>query len=175
MSEPRENGAQQQPSRDAANTAERPGVTLVDMKLPTDEPEATRSGIRAAFTAPASGPAVSTATPEATAAAPGTGARLAEPLLHDAAGLRSQWQRVQGSFVDDPQAAVGDAADLVEQTAQAIVGALRQRQRELRAEWDRSPAGSAQSNPARGAVPDTEHLRVLMQRYRALFNQLCRS
>jgi hypothetical protein len=23
-------------------------------------------------------------------------------------------------------------------------------------------------------VPDTEHLRLMMQRYRALFNQLCR-
>jgi hypothetical protein len=104
---------------------------------------------------------------------PATGAAPGDPLLRDAAGLRSQWQRVQASFVDDPQLAVGDAADLVEQTAQALVGALRQRQRELRAVWERG----AELNGAAAVTtpkPDTEHLRLLMQRYRALFNQLCR-
>jgi hypothetical protein len=103
-------------------------------------------------------------------------AGLDEPLLSDAAGLRARWQRVQAGFVDDPQEAVGDAADLIEQTAQAMVGALRQRQRQLRVMWEHGPAddsASADSEPAvRGS--DTEHLRQMMQRYRALFNQLCR-
>jgi hypothetical protein len=82
--------------------------------------------------------------------------------------------------VDDPQEAVGDAADLVEQTAQALVGALRQRQRQLRVLWDRGPAdGAARVNGDPGTakaagVPDTEHLRQLIQQYRALFNQLSR-
>jgi hypothetical protein len=92
-----------------------------------------------------------------------------DPLLADAAGLRANWQRVQSGFVDDPQAAVGDAADLVEHTVQALVGALRQRQRQLRTMWDRE-TGSAAS----GGQPDTEHLRMMMQRYRTLFNQICR-
>jgi hypothetical protein len=92
-----------------------------------------------------------------------------DPLLADTAGLRANWQRVQSGFVDDPTAAVGDAADLVEHTVQALVGALRQRQRQLRTMWERE-AGSAAS----GGQPDTEHLRVMMQRYRALFNQICR-
>ena len=109
-----------------------------------------------------------------------TMAGLNEPLLSDAAGLRARWQQVQAGFVDDPQEAVGDAADLIEQTAQALVGALRQRQRQLRMAWDRGPANGADRvdgdpGTAKAAgVPDTEHLRQLMKQYRALFNQLCR-
>jgi hypothetical protein len=102
-----------------------------------------------------------------------TPAGLDEPLLSDAAGLRLRWQQVQAGFVDDPQEAVGDAADLIEQSAQALVGALRQRQRELRVLWERGANGGPGSAQT-GGVPDTEHLRLMMQRYRALFNQLCR-
>jgi hypothetical protein len=91
------------------------------------------------------------------------------PLLADAAGLRANWQRVQTGFVDDPQAAVKDAADLVEHTVQALVGALRQRQRQLRSMWD-GETGST----AAGGQPDTENMRLMMQRYRTLFNQICR-
>jgi hypothetical protein len=99
-----------------------------------------------------------------------------EPLLGDVAGLRDRWQRVQAGFVDDPQQAVGDAADLIEQTAQALVGALRQRQRTLRVMWERGPAddSAAEDGEPAARVSDTEHLRLMMQRYRALFNQLCR-
>jgi hypothetical protein len=100
-----------------------------------------------------------------------------EPLLGDVTGLRDRWQRAQADFVDDPQQAVGDAADLIEQTAQALVGALRQRQRTLRVMWERGPADDSVSEdgePGAPAASDTEHLRLMMQRYRALFNQLCR-
>jgi len=104
------------------------------------------------------------------------------PLLEDAEALRKRWQRVQAGFVDGPQEAVGQAADLIEQTAQALIGALRQRQRELRVMWERGaaaapPHGEAAGSPdgeAASRAPDTEHLRQMMQRYRALFNQLCR-
>jgi hypothetical protein len=99
-----------------------------------------------------------------------TAAGLDEPLLSDADAFRARWHRAQAGFIDDPREAVGDAADLIEQTAQALVGALRQRQRELRVLWERGPADD--TAPADGA--DTERLRLLMQRYRALFNQLCR-
>jgi hypothetical protein len=99
-----------------------------------------------------------------------------ESLLGDAAMLRGRWQRVQAGFVDDPKDAVGEAADLIEQTAQALVGALRQRQRQLRVLWESGPADD--TAPAGGGAAasgaDTEHLRLMMQRYRALFNQLCR-
>lgn len=104
---------------------------------------------------------------------------LDEPLLGDVDAIRARWERVQAGFVDDPKEAVGDAADLIEQTAQALVGSLRQRQRQLRVLWERGPADGA----ADGTAPvdgdsrngaDTEHLRLMMQRYRSLFNQLAR-
>jgi hypothetical protein len=112
---------------------------------------------------------------------PATEPDFAAPLLSGSAELRARWQRVQGDFVDDPQAAVSDADALVGQTAEALVNAVRQRQRQLRAAWERAPAdaspaaadGQTPTAMAPGA-PDTEQLRLMMQRYRALFNELCR-
>jgi hypothetical protein len=89
------------------------------------------------------------------------------PLLDDTVALRSNWERLQSGFVDDPQEAVADAAELVEQTVQVLMAALRQRQRALR-ELAKPGAKGA------GSASDTEHLRRMMLRYRSLFNQLCR-
>lgn len=100
-----------------------------------------------------------------------TGAGLEGPLLADAAGLRARWQRAQSDFVDDPRAAVTDAAALVEQTARAMIDALEQRQRQLRQQWERGRAGDP--NAPAGEPSDTERLRLTMHRYRALFEQLC--
>jgi hypothetical protein len=106
---------------------------------------------------------------------PGTAAGAPEPpmstldgpLIGDTAGLRGNWQHVQAGFVDDPRVAVGDAADLVEHAAQVLVGALQQRQRSLREMWD-----SGTSTGGNEAA-DTERLRLVMQRYRTLFNEIC--
>jgi hypothetical protein len=154
------------------------------MVAPTADDE-TAPPTRPTFTARSSEPAVSPVPEQAPApddvveqerAAPTTTPALDEPLLGDADGFRARWQRAQAGFIDDPREAVGDAADLIEQTAQALVGALRQRQRQLRVQWERGPADD--TAPADGADgppgADTEHLRLMMQRYRALFNQLCR-
>jgi hypothetical protein len=121
--------------------------------------------------APSAGPV----TPDATPLLPTED--LDGPLLGDVPGLRARWQRVQAGFVDAPEAAVGDAADLIEQTAQALVGALRQRQRTLRVIWEHGPANGAAAADGEPTPPtsDTEHLRLIMQRYRALFNELCHS
>lgn len=120
----------------------------------------------------------------------GPTADLDGPLISDADELRTSWQRIQAAFVDDPRDAVADAAGLVEHTAQALTAALRQRQQQLRAIWDRdgmpdgveyadsggtapramSPDGGRQA----ADDPDTEQLRLLIQRYRALFDHLCR-
>jgi hypothetical protein len=107
---------------------------------------------------------------------------LDEPLLADADALRARWQRAQSDFVDDPRAAVADAATLVAQTAQAMIDALEQRQRLLRQEWERDKQrergrrgsqrdGSDLGDP--GDPGDTERLRLTMRAYRALFNQIC--
>jgi hypothetical protein len=128
---------------------------------------------------PAQAAAPVTEVPVADAAA--TGAPLSsaaavdvnQPLLGDAVGLRASWQQAQAGFVDDPRAAVADAAELVEHTAQTLIGSLQQRQRALRTQWDNN--GSAGARPAAaGDAADTEQLRHLMQDYRSLFNQLCR-
>jgi hypothetical protein len=95
-----------------------------------------------------------------------------EPLLADAVGLRASWQQAQAGFVDDPRAAVADAAELVEHTAQTLIGSLQQRQRQLRTQWDDNGPAAGSAGP--GELSDTERLRHLMQDYRSLFNQLCR-
>jgi hypothetical protein len=95
---------------------------------------------------------------------------LDQPLLSGDTELLSQWQRVQADFVDDPKIAVAGAADLVEQAGQALVDALQQRQRQMRTMWDHSAADGSAA-PGESNV-DTEELRQMMQRYRALFNQL---
>jgi hypothetical protein len=110
----------------------------------------------------------------------GTGGPLADttaidldgPLLVDAVGLRASWQQAQAGFVDDPRAAVADAAELVEHTAQTLIGSLQQRQRQLRTRWDNNGSGAA-GPAAADELSDTEQLRHLMQDYRSLFNQLC--
>ncbi len=73
-------------------------------------------------------------------------------LLNDPAGLRDQWQRVQGTFVDDPQRAVHEASVLVDRTLEEI-----------------------RQNVTRGQTGDptsTEDLRVSFQRYREFFQRL---
>jgi hypothetical protein len=117
-------------------------------------------------------------------------ADLDGPLLSDADELRTSWPRIQAAFVDDPREAVADAAGLVEHAAQALTSALRQRQRQLRAVWDRdgmpdgteyadsggtAPGAAAPDRDRQAADgPDTEQLRLLIQRYRRLFDQLSR-
>jgi hypothetical protein len=95
-----------------------------------------------------------------------------EPLLGDAVGLRASWQQAQAGFVDDPRAAVEDAAELVEHTAQTLIGSLQQRQRQLRTQWDNNGTGAGVADAS--DLSDTERLRHLMQDYRSLFNQLVR-
>ena len=95
------------------------------------------------------------------------------PLLGDSVGLRASWQAAQAGFVDDPRAAVADAAELVEHTAQTLIGSLQQRQSQLRAQWDNNGSGDLGADT--GVLSDTEQLRHLMQNYRNLFNQLVQS
>ena len=83
-------------------------------------------------------------------AAQGSGARVG--LLNDVAGLREEWQRVQGTFVDDPQRAVREASVLVDRILDEI----------------RVNVGS--THPS--GTTSTEELRVSFQRYREFFERL---
>jgi hypothetical protein len=73
-------------------------------------------------------------------------------LLNDVAGLRDEWQRVQGTFVDDPSRAVHEASRLVDRTLDEI----------------RANVGSGHTSE----TMSTEDLRVSFQRYREFFQRL---
>ena len=172
---------------------------LADDELPDDvlpaaepvlaEPAAADEPV-AAEAVPAATASEATAYHSSVAPAWDAAAGLDGPLLSDTDELHASWQRIQGAFIDDPREAVADAAGLIEHVGQLLAGALRQRQQQLRAMWDRdgmpdgvdyadsgSPAGTVSSGadrPAEDGGPDTEQLRLLIRRYRALFNELCR-
>ncbi len=77
-------------------------------------------------------------------------------LLNDVGSLRDEWQRVQGTFVDDPQRAVREASALVERTLEEI----------------RTNVGSHRPSEGSGETMSTEDLRVSFQRYREFFQRL---
>jgi hypothetical protein len=173
---------------------------LADDELPDDmlpaaepvlaEPAAADEPVAAEAVPAAATASAATAYHSSVAPAWDAAAGLDGPLLSDTDELHASWQRIQGAFIDDPREAVADAAGLIEHVGQLLAGALRQRQQQLRAMWDRdgmpdgvdyadsgSPAGTVSSGadrPAADGGPDTEQLRLLIRRYRALFNELCR-
>ena len=73
-------------------------------------------------------------------------------LINDVAGLRDEWQRVQATFVDDPQRAVHEAGVLIDRTLDEI----------------RMNVGSGHPSE----TTSTEDLRVRFQRYREFFQRL---
>jgi hypothetical protein len=88
-------------------------------------------------------------------------------LLPDAADFTAQWQQIQFRFVDDPQASVTEAAEVIEQVTAKLEAAIaerqqaiQERQRSLRGRW------------GEGAEADTETLRETLRMYRAFLDQL---
>lgn len=126
----------------AMDSGDRPAAAPVDAEVGTSAPDG----------APVEEPAPSHRGDRRAdqAAADGSAERVG--LLTDPAGLRHQWQQVQGTFVDDPQRAVHEASVLVDRTLREIHG-----------------------NVSRGQISDptsTEDLRVSFQRYREFFQRL---
>jgi hypothetical protein len=170
-----------EPVDDYADSGDEP-ATVYDETPVTDEPATVYDGTPVTADSPVvadvepvtATPVTATPVASTAAATPAAAPSLDQPLLSGDTELLAQWQRVQAEFVDDPQVAVAGAADLVEQAGQALVDALQQRQRQMRTLWDHSAAngsGTPDGGPADG-TSDTEQLRLMMQRYRALFNQL---
>ncbi|MGB7798354.1 MAG: hypothetical protein WBL53_19165 [Pseudonocardiaceae bacterium] len=139
------------PSRPAQSVTTAPADTTYDSPVPAspahDSPVHVADhdrGVAEAAASPVQGRT------SAEAVADGSAERVG--LLDDPAGLRDQWQRVQGTFVDDPQRAVHEASALVDRTLQEI-----------------------HRNVTRGQTGDptsTEDLRVSFQRYREFFQRL---
>jgi hypothetical protein len=76
-----------------------------------------------------------------------------------AQGLRDRWREVQLRFVDDPRAAAQDAGSLLGEVVEALTGMLSARRQDLDS-WQTGGRG------------DTEEMRVVLRRYRDLFDRL---
>ena len=95
------------------------------------------------------------------AAAPGAppGSIRDIPAVTDDTSAGVRWHEIQATFVDDPRACVELAAGVVDDSVEAFVLSVRERQRALRSGWQRGDAG-------------TEELRVALQQYRTFWNRL---
>jgi hypothetical protein len=106
--------------------------------------------------APASGEEVAEDTRDRTEVA------TSEPLVgeDETRDVQGRWERIQGSFVDEPRRAVEEADSLVAELMQQLAQSFAQERERLESRWDR------------GDKVSTEDLRVALQRYRSFFDRL---
>ena len=74
--------------------------------------------------------------------------------------LRERWSDIQAGFVDDPRAAVKDAHAMVAELVNDLTATFTRERDALENRWNREEE------------PDTEQLRIALQRYRSFFNRL---
>jgi hypothetical protein len=74
--------------------------------------------------------------------------------------LRTRWDDIQAGFVDDPRAAVRDAHAMVDELIDKLTETFTRERGLLERQWGEN------------REPDTETLRVALQRYRSFFNRL---
>ena len=80
----------------------------------------------------------------------------------DVESMRERWREIQLQFVDDPQAAAGDAAALVDEAARSLIAAVESRR-------------AAMAGPTTDDTePETERLRLALQRYRDFLERVLR-
>ena len=84
------------------------------------------------------------------------------PLFNatDTEEMRSRWQQIQGSFVDEPRKSVEQADDLVAQAIKRLAEMFSNERSKLEADW------------SRGEEASTEDLRQALRRYRSFFDRL---
>ena len=78
----------------------------------------------------------------------------------DLSGLRSRWDDVQATFVDDPRDCVERADALVSDVVERLTNGFTEARSRLEAQW------------ARGEEASTEDLRLALKRYREFFQRL---
>jgi len=90
------------------------------------------------------------------------GASTNEPLLSadDGEGFKQRWDQIQVRFVDEPQASVKQADDLVQELMQRLADNFAQERSRLDQQWER------------GEEASTEDLRTALQQYRSFFRRL---
>ncbi len=74
--------------------------------------------------------------------------------------LRQCWSDIQADFVDDPRASVKRAHGMVAEVVNELTETFTRERSALESQWNRQQQ------------PDTEELRVALQRYRSFFNRL---
>lgn len=74
--------------------------------------------------------------------------------------LRTNWDRIQTGFVDEPRTAVEQADSLVASTMKRLAEVFAGERSKLEQQWDR------------GDNVSTEDLRLALQRYRSFFHRL---
>jgi hypothetical protein len=79
---------------------------------------------------------------------------------HESNDLRMRWQEVQGKFVDDPQASVKQADELVADSIKRLAETFAGERANLEGAW------------SRGGDVSTEDLRQALRRYRSFFDRL---
>lgn len=97
------------------------------------------------------------ATPMDAAPMPGTTSQAHDSELFAgdfAERLRARWRELQADFVDDPERAVREADDVVDE----VMKTLTEHRQRLAGEWE--------------GQTDTEHLRLALQGYRSFFDRL---
>jgi hypothetical protein len=92
----------------------------------------------------------------------GEPASTSRPLFPESVAneFRSKWDSIQGSFVDEPRAAVQQADELVAQAIKRLAESFANERNQLESQWDR------------GDEVNTEDLRVSLQTYRSFFHRL---
>ena len=92
----------------------------------------------------------------------GDGASMNEPLLSagDGEGFKQRWELIQVRFVDEPQASVKQADDLVQELMQRLADNFAQERSRLDQQWEQ------------GKEASTEDLRTALQQYRSFFRRL---
>src|SRR5947207_14705184 len=75
-------------------------------------------------------------------------------MENEARDFRTQWERIQAGFVDEPRQAVEEADQLAESAINRLSEVLADERAKLEREWDRGDSVS------------TEHLRGALRRYR---------
>lgn len=78
----------------------------------------------------------------------------------EAEQFRADWLEIQSRFVDDPNAAVRDADELVNHVLENITTVFADKRLVLESQWKR------------GDTVSTEDLRIALKRYRSLFDRL---
>lgn len=83
---------------------------------------------------------------------------------HEAGDLRARWQNIQGAFVDDPQASVVKADELVATAVQRLAEIFAHEKQNLESAWSRNGDASGSAS--------TEDMRQALRRYRSFFDRI---